>query len=32
VVQKRAKALRALAVLVVFAAAWLGYRYFTLNG
>jgi len=32
VIQRRAKALRALAVLVVFAAAWLGYRYFTLNG
>ena len=32
VVQRRAKALRALAVLVVFAAAWLGYRYLTLNG
>jgi len=32
VVQRRANALRALAVLVVFAAAWLGYRYFTLNG
>ncbi|MBT8470851.1 MAG: zinc ribbon domain-containing protein [Myxococcales bacterium] len=32
VVQRRVNALRALAVLVVFAAAWLGYRYFTLNG
>lgn len=32
VVQRRANALRALAVLVVLAAAWLGYRYFTLNG
>jgi hypothetical protein len=32
VVQRRVKALRTLGVLVVFAAAWLGYRYLTLNG
>jgi len=32
VIQRRAKALRGLAVLVVLAAAWLGYRYLTLNG
>ena len=32
VIQRRTKALRVLAVLVVFAAAWLGYRYLTLNG
>jgi hypothetical protein len=32
VVQRRANALRGLAALVVLAAAWLGYRYLTLNG
>ncbi len=32
VIQRRAKALRGLAVLVVLAAAWLGYRYLTLHG
>lgn len=32
VIQKRARALRGLAVLVVLAAAWLGYRYLTLHG
>ncbi len=32
VIQRRAKALRGLALLVVLAAAWLGYRYLTLNG
>ncbi len=30
-VERRKKALRGLAVLVVLAAAWLGYRFFTLN-
>ncbi|MBT8450771.1 MAG: zinc-ribbon domain-containing protein [Deltaproteobacteria bacterium] len=32
VIRKRARALRGLAVLVVLAAAWLGYRYLTLHG
>ena len=32
VVQRRRNALRALAVLVIVAAAWLGYRLLTLNG
>ena len=32
VIQRRVKALRGLALLVVVAAAWLGYRYLTLNG
>lgn len=32
VIQKRARALRGLAVLVVLAAAWLCYRYLTLHG
>lgn len=32
VVQRRANAMRGLAALVVLAAAWLGYRYLTLNG
>lgn len=31
-VQRRQKALRGLAVFVLLAAAWLGYRYLTLNG
>jgi len=31
-IQRRKKALRGLAVLVVLAAAWLGYRFLTLNG
>jgi hypothetical protein len=32
VLQRRRKALRGLGVLVVVAAAWLAYRYLTLNG
>ena len=32
VIQRRARALRGLALLVVLAAAWLGYRYLTLHG
>lgn len=32
VIQRRARVLRGLAVLVVLAAAWLSYRYLTLNG
>ena len=32
VIQRRKKALRGLAVLVVLAAAWLGYRFLTVNG
>ena len=32
VLERRKKALRGLAVLVLLAAAWLGYRYLTLNG
>ena len=32
VIQRRKKALRGLAVLVLVAAAWLGYRYLTLHG
>jgi len=30
--QRRTKALRGLAVLVLLAAAWLGYRFLTVNG
>lgn len=32
VVQRRRKALRSLAVLVLLATAWLGYRLFTVHG
>jgi hypothetical protein len=32
VTERRKKALRGLAVLVVLAAAWLGYRFLTVNG
>lgn len=32
VTQRRKKALLGLAILVLFASAWLGYRYLTLNG
>jgi hypothetical protein len=32
VTQRRKKALRGLAILVLLASAWLGYRYLTLNG
>jgi hypothetical protein len=32
VIHRRRKALRGLAVLVLFSAGWLGYRFLTLNG
>jgi hypothetical protein len=32
VIERRKKAFRGLAVLVVLAAAWLGYRFLTVNG
>lgn len=32
VTQRRKRALLGLAILVLFASAWLGYRYLTLNG
>jgi len=32
VIERRKKALRGLAVLVILAAAWLGYRFMTVNG
>ena len=32
VIQRRKKALRGLAVLIILAAAWLGYRFMTVNG
>ena len=32
VTQRRKKALRGLAVLVILSAAWLGYRFLTVNG